>query len=279
MCQLSEQSEDSHRVEKRRKALADLKGGEVYRLAVTSGAARPLTPDPEDRATSKRHWDTLVTLWKRDLRLAAESEGTLTVGVTLAPPMVPSSSLPPALLSARAPLASVQGVDDLQSPQAPAAPPSPELAPPQALWPARDLEALRGARPSRGAGRALGSTPLPGKRFSTPGVTERVMTHHRPAVCGAALGASLDLVKKQPEAKRRQPFLVSLARILLFFVVASAGLAADQLLFGDDHSPPQPVACQVLQASEAAAEPSLQVLEEASPASHANTVLSINGVP
>lgn len=250
MRQVSELSEDSHRVEKRRKALLDLKAGEVYQLALASGASRPLTPDPEDRATTKRHWDTLVTFWKRDLRVAAGQAADLSTGVP------PAASLGSAEL--RAPLSDVHdavpkaGLRDV-APQAPAA------------LQARDLEALRGL-PAGGAKRLPGPITPPERR-STLGVG------------GCRMGgcqASLEPVTKS-KIKKGQPFLGGLARIVIFVCVAFAGLAADQLLFGDEHSPPEQVVCKASHAGvEAVAELSLPLLEEAPSSSPLHATLPIH---
>lgn len=65
----SELSEEEwqHRINKRTRAIADLKATEPY-LRLSQGPNRPTTPDPTDRTLNKRRWDTTVGLWKQALR-------------------------------------------------------------------------------------------------------------------------------------------------------------------------------------------------------------------
>lgn len=66
-----------HRINKRRRAIADIKATEPYLRLRTSGPNRPTTPDPADRTMNKRRWDHVVGLWKEAFRASAPPTTTV----------------------------------------------------------------------------------------------------------------------------------------------------------------------------------------------------------
>ena len=61
----ADEADWTRRIQKRSEALVSIKRREEY--AAVPVASRPKTPDPQDRAVSKRDWETSVQLWRSQL--------------------------------------------------------------------------------------------------------------------------------------------------------------------------------------------------------------------
>ena len=69
------ESDWTHRHEKRDRIMNALKKQYLFRIAVqTSGSEPPQGPRPDDRAISKRSWERSVAAWRRQLRAMATAD-------------------------------------------------------------------------------------------------------------------------------------------------------------------------------------------------------------